>query len=241
MTKPEPPKPIPLPVLLVYGKPASPDLPQASWFRAEDRLAVRSAAQNLKFSVIDIVTEADRALITDVHEGVVKGGDRLIVGSVSLEVYRRIEDHVRKASGASSAPVNSNEIKGDKPASEQTENTNEKSAATLSAAKTPPTAPDGKVVATKSAASPSSAKPDPAPPRDAWDALHVGSHVLGKYWDSNREPIGWWIGVISGIDKNDFIIRWPDEPNKPPQKIERKHVAILHPTFDVAREWDPKR
>ena len=28
---------------------------------------------------------------------------------------------------------------------------------------------------------------------------------------------------------------------KVPQKIERKHVAILHPTFDVAREWDPKR
>jgi len=241
MTKPEPPKPIPLPVLLVYGKPTSPDLPQASWFRPEDRLAVRSAAQNLKFSVIDIVTEAERALIADVHEGVVKGGDRLIVGSVSLEVYQRIEDHVRKASGASASPVTSNETKGDKPTSEQNTNTGEKRIESPSTAKAPPTAPDGKVVATKSAASPSSAKPDPAPPRDAWDALHVGSHVLGKYWDANREPIGWWIGVITAINGNDFVIRWPDEPNKVPQKIERKHVAILHPTFDVAREWDPKR
>jgi hypothetical protein len=239
MTKPEPPKPIPLPVLLVYGKPTSPDLPQASWFRPEDRLAVRSAAQNLKFSVIDIVTEADRALIADAHEGVVKGGDRLIVGSVSLEVYQRIEEHVRKASGASSSPVNSTETKGDKPASEQNKNTGEKGDVTPSAAKASPPAPDGKVVAITSVSS-KTAKPESEPARDAWDALRVGSHVLGKYWDNNREPIGWWIGVISGIDKNDFIIRWPDEPNKLPHKIERRHVAILHPSFDVAREWDKK-
>jgi hypothetical protein len=164
----------------------------------------------------------------------------MIVGSVSVEVYQRIEDHVRKPTGASSLPVNSNETRGDKPASEQTASTSEKGDATPSTPKASPMAPDGKVVAITSASS-RSAKPDSGPPRDAWDALHVGSHVLGKYWDANREPIGWWIGVISGIDKNDFIIRWPDEPNKPPQKIERKHVAILHPTFDVAREWDPKR
>ena len=240
MTKPEPPKPIPLPVLLVYGKPTSPDLPQASWFRPEDRLAVRSAAQNLKFSVIDIVTEADRALIADVHEGVVKGGDRLIVGSVSLEVYQRIEDHVRKASGASSLPVNSNETKGVKSTPEQTANTSEKGHVTPSTTKATTTAPDGKA-AVPIAAPPGSGKQEPATARDPWDALRIGSNVLGKYWDANREPIGWWIGVITAINGNDFVIRWPDEPNKVPQKIERKHVAILHPTFDVAREWDPKR
>ena len=34
------------------------------------------------------------------HEGVLKGsGGRMIVGSVSAEVYRRIEEHVRKAAG----------------------------------------------------------------------------------------------------------------------------------------------
>ena len=36
-----------------------------------------------------------------VHEGVLKGsGGHLIVGSVSPEVYRRIEEHVRKGAGA---------------------------------------------------------------------------------------------------------------------------------------------
>lgn len=63
MTKPEQPKPIPLPVLLVYGKPTGPDLAQASWFRAEDRTAVSAAAHALKLDVIDIATEEDRALL----------------------------------------------------------------------------------------------------------------------------------------------------------------------------------
>ena len=76
---------------------------------------------------------------------------------------------------------------------------------------------------------------------DPWDGLRVGSHVAGKYWYSTGEANGWWIGVITAIDGNDFIIRWPDEPRTPPIKIERKHVAILHPAFDVSREWDQKR
>jgi hypothetical protein len=37
------------------------------------------------------------------------------------------------------------------------------------------------------------------------------------------------------------MIRWPDEPGTPPLKIERKHVAILHPTFDVNYEWVRRR
>jgi hypothetical protein len=70
MTKPDQPNPIALPLLLLYSKPTSPDLPQASWFRAEDSQALRPAAQTLMFSVIDIATDADRALIVGVHEGV---------------------------------------------------------------------------------------------------------------------------------------------------------------------------
>jgi hypothetical protein len=50
-----------------------------------------------------------------------------------------------------------------------------------------------------------------------------------------------WVGVITEIDKNDFYIRWPDEPLKPALKIERKHVAILHPSYDVQTEWDRRR
>jgi len=40
--------------------------------------------------------------------------------------------------------------------------------------------------------------------------------VVGKYRESDGEPYGWWLGVIAGIDKNDFIVRWPDDPKMPP-------------------------
>ncbi len=85
------------------------------------------------------------------------------------------------------------------------------------------------------------AKPDPVSATDAWDELQVGSYVVGKYWESDGTPCGWWLGIITEIDKSDFFIRWPDEPRKPPLMIERKHVAILHPTYDVTREWDKRR
>jgi hypothetical protein len=122
MTKPEQPKALPLPLLLVFGKPTSPDLPQASWFRVEDRQAVIAAAQALKFSVIDVATEADQALLTGVHEGVLKGAGRMIVGSVALDVYQRIEEHMRARGGAFvSRAVGSDSEKG-KAAPEQNKN-----------------------------------------------------------------------------------------------------------------------
>jgi hypothetical protein len=85
-----------VPAILVYGTPSGPALTQASWFRAEDKEIVKSAAEALKFSVIELHTDADRALAAGAHEGVLKGSGRMIVGSVSAEVYRRIEEHVRK-------------------------------------------------------------------------------------------------------------------------------------------------
>jgi transposase len=95
-------QPNPVPALLVYGTPSSPALTQASWFRAEDKEVVKAAAEALKFSVIELHTDGDRAIAAGAHEGVLKGsGGRLIVGSVSAEVYRRIEEHVRKAAGPS--------------------------------------------------------------------------------------------------------------------------------------------
>jgi hypothetical protein len=99
MTSPTQPKPTPVPAVLLYGTPTSPDLTQASWFRAEDKQAAKAAADVLKFSVIDIQTEAEKALTIGVHEGVLKGSGRMIVGSVSSEVYRRIENYARKAAG----------------------------------------------------------------------------------------------------------------------------------------------
>ena len=100
MTNATQPKPNPLPAILVYGTPSGPALTQASWFRAEDKEAVKAAAKELKFSVIELHTDADRALAAGAHEGVLKGSGRMIVGSVSAEVYRRIEEHVRKGAGA---------------------------------------------------------------------------------------------------------------------------------------------
>src|SRR5260370_5958338 len=100
MTNATQPKPNPLPAILVYGTPSGPALTQASWFRAEDKEAVKAAAEALKFSVIELHADVDRALAAGAHEGVLKGSGRMIVGSVSAEVYRRIEEHVRKAAGA---------------------------------------------------------------------------------------------------------------------------------------------
>jgi hypothetical protein len=101
MTNPTQPKPSPLPAVLVYGTPGGPTLTQASWFRAEDKVAVKAAAVTLNFSVIELHADADRALAAEAHEGVLKGSGRMIVGSVSAEIYRRIEEHVRKAAGGS--------------------------------------------------------------------------------------------------------------------------------------------
>ena len=100
MTTATQPKPNPVPAVLVYGMPTGSGLRQASWFRAEDKEAVKAAAKALKFSVIELQTEADKALTTGIDEGVLKGSGRMILGSVSAEVYRRIEEHVRKTAGA---------------------------------------------------------------------------------------------------------------------------------------------
>ena len=95
MTSPTQTKPTPIPAVLIYGTPNSQELTQASWFRAEDTQAAKAAAVALKFSVIEIQTDAERALTVGVHEGVLKGSGRMIVPSVTAEVYRRIEDYVR--------------------------------------------------------------------------------------------------------------------------------------------------
>src|SRR5271154_4298628 len=76
-------QPKPVPAVLVYGTPTSPELTQASWFRAEDKEAAKAAAETSKFFVIDIETEAEKALTLGIHEGVLKGSGRMIVGSVS--------------------------------------------------------------------------------------------------------------------------------------------------------------
>jgi hypothetical protein len=209
MSKPEQPKPVPLPLLLVYGRPTSADTPQASWYRAEDRATVVAAAQGLKLAVIDITTEADRALITGVHEGVLKANGRMIVGSAAVDVYQRIEEHAAKTAGAPGAKASSDTAKDAKALPEQTKNTTEKIAAPV--------------------------------PSDPWGELSIGSYAICKHWLATGVANGWWLAVITDIDGDDFVIRWPDEPLTPPLKIQRKHIAIFHPSYDVKQEWDRKR
>ena len=190
MTKPEQPKSLPLPLLLVFGKPTSPDLPQASWFRVEDRQVVIAAAQALKFSVIDIATEADRALLTGVHEGVLKGAGRMIVGSVAPEVYKMIEEHAdgRRAGRVRVAIASSAEAARAKSFTEQNKNISN-----------PPAPP-----------APRDEKPDTAPTApDPWAALRVGSHVVAKHWNSDGEADGWWIAVITALD---CVSAWKTDP-----------------------------
>ncbi len=180
MTNPTQTKAPPIPALLVFGKPTSPDLPQASWFRVGDRQSVTAAAQALNFSLIDIQTEAERALTLGVHEGVLKGSGRMIVGSVTPEVYRRIEEYAREATGALASKASNDAAPGAKPASEQNMN--------LTTAGATPSAP-----------APNRPETPVAAP-DLWDAVRVGSHVVGKYWLPDGEANGWWIGVITAIN-----------------------------------------
>ena len=81
MTGATQPKPDPVPAILVYGTPSGLALTQASWFRAEDKEAVKAAAETLKFAVIELRTDADRALAAGAHEGVLKGSGRMIVST----------------------------------------------------------------------------------------------------------------------------------------------------------------
>lgn len=67
MTTPAQPKSTPVPAILVYGTPSGPALTQASWFRAEDKEAVNAAAQELKLSIIELQTDADKALAAGAH------------------------------------------------------------------------------------------------------------------------------------------------------------------------------
>jgi hypothetical protein len=209
MTSATQPKATPLPAILVYGTPSSPTLTQASWFRAEDKEAVKAAAEALKFSVIELQTDAEKGLTAGVHEGVLKGSGRMIVGSVSAEAYRRIEDYVRKGSGADgpTQPENATATTT-KPASEQ--NTNTPGPAPL-----PTTGP---VLASA-----------PTP----WETLRVGARVLTAYWNEKREFEGFWLATVKKIDHGEFTLEWFDAPEYPTFKRPPKNVAIVHPEFRV--------
>jgi hypothetical protein len=205
MTNATPSKPSALPAILVYGTPTNPTLTQASWFRAEDKVAVKAAARELKFSVIELRTDADRALAAGVHEGVLKGSGRMIVGSVSAEVYRGIEEHVRK--GASPVPSKpDNAATTIKLMSEQNMNV-----------------PHSARLATNTA--------DLASPPNPWEALRIGAKVLAALWDENEEFAGFWLATVKRIENGEFTLEWFEWPEYPEFKSPTKNIAIVHPEF----------
>ena len=209
MTNAAQPKPDPLPAILVYGTPSGPALTQASWFRAEDQEAVKAAAATLKFWVVELQTDADRALAAGAHEGVLKGSGRMIVGSVSAEVYRRIEEHVRKGA---SAP---DPYKPDNAAAATTKSTSEQNKNPLPSA---PLATD---------------RPDLASAPNPWEALRVGARVLAAYWNETREFEGFWLATVKRIENGEFTLEWVEAPEYPTFKSAPKNVAIAHPEFRV--------
>jgi hypothetical protein len=209
MTNPAQPKATPVPAILVYGTPSSPALTQASWFRAEDIEAVKAAAEALKFSVIELRSDADQALAAGAHEGVLKGSGRMIVGSVSPEVYRRIEEHVRKtAGGRDIAKPDSAPATPTKPVSEQIKNY-----------------PDSTPLVT----TPRDVASTPTP----WDALRVGARVLAAYWNEQREFEGFWVATVKRFENGEFTLEWFDAPQYPAFKSAPKNVAIAHPEFGI--------
>ena len=217
MTNLTQPKPNPVPAILVYGTPSG--LTQASWFPAEDQEAVKSAAEVLKFSVIELHTDAERALAAGAHEGVLKASGRLIIGSVSSEVFRRIEEHVRKGAGAPdpSRPEIASAATT-KAASEQ--NTNIGAAITITA---------GPSRATPAA--PATDKPDSATARET---LRVGARVLAAYWNEKREFEGFWLATVKRIDPGEFTLEWFDSAGYPAFKSRAQDIAVPHPEFRVS-------
>ena len=187
-TQPKP-NPDPLPAVLVYGTPGGPALTQASWFRADDREALMAAAETLKFSVIELHTDADRSLAAGAHEGVLKGSGRMIVGSVSAEVYRRIEEHARKAAAGASKPENATSTMA-----EQIMNTG---------APEPPHASIGAPV-------PATGKQDSAGSREA---LRIGARVLAAYWNEKREFEGFWLAIVKRIEPEEYTLEWFESPD----------------------------
>ena len=185
-------KPSPLPAILVYGTPSGPALTQASWFRAEDKDAVRTAAKELKFSVIELQTDADRALAAGAQEGVLKGSGRMIVGSVSAEVYRRIEEHVRKADPGAAQPKDATSTTT-RSMSEQSMNTG---------ASEPSRASTG-------APLPTTGKQDSAGSREA---LRIGARVLAAYWNEKREFDGFWLATVKRIEPDEYTLEWFGSP-----------------------------
>ena len=208
-------KPNPLATVIVYGRAGGVGLPQASWFKEEDREAASAAAKPLGLSVLELRTDAEKALALDLHEGVLKGSGRVIIGSVTPEIFKRIEDHARnlpKAAPPSRAVESSvgqvNSVGGGNVPVPIADNT-------------PPASP---------------AKTAPPNAIAPWEALRAGSVVLAAYWTEKNEIEGWWPAVVTRVDDKGFNLKWRDTNEYDLGKVTPKYIAILHPDLLASGE-----
>ena len=211
-------RPDPSAVLIVYGRDIS-RIPRASWFKVDDQAAAIAAAQQMKLATLELKTDEEKTLAAGIHEGVLKGSGRMIVGSASPEAYGRIEEYARKLkSSATGAKIN------------------EGAGANQSIAPAPHSATGPSSAALPSGAAPGATTTSTAPapsaaPTSPWASLRVGSTVLAAYWNEEKEIEGWWPAVITRADDNEFRLRWRDTTEYTLGKVEPKHIAILHPEF----------
>jgi hypothetical protein len=218
MINPNPPKPDPKAAIIVHGRQHAEGLPQAAWFRAEDKPAAKAGAAEMRLSVIDLKSDAEKALAVGVHEGVLKGSGRMIVGAVEPEVYRRIEDYARKLAGSDvqAGAVGSSETA---PASTETKASSEPQSTAAVLPSSPTAAPSGAGI-----------------PVSPWDSLRIGGTVLAAYWNEDKELEGFWPAIVVRADKNEVVLKWRDTPKDPLGKVQRKYIAILHPEFIASGE-----
>ena len=209
----------PIPAILVYGAPSGPGLTQASWFRAEDKEAVKAGAKELKFSVIELQTEAEKALTAGVPEGVLKGSGRMIVGSVAAGAYHRIEEYARQGAGVSDASRRETAMAA------TTRSTSEQNTNTGATAASSPE-PSRAALAVSA-----TAKPDSAPARET---LRVGARVLAAYWNEKREFEGFWLAIVKRIEPDGYLLEWFESPGYPPFKSRPQDIAVPHPEFRLS-------
>jgi hypothetical protein len=60
-----------------------------------------------------------------------------------------------------------------------------------------------------------------------WSKIEVGTEVLAE--EPELYGPGWWQGVVVAVNGNDLTVRWLDDPDEDPIKVERRHVALRHP------------
>jgi len=63
-----------------------------------------------------------------------------------------------------------------------------------------------------------------------WSKIEVGTEVLAE--EPELYGPGWWQGVVVGVNGNHLTVRWLDDPDEDPIKVERRHVALRHPAVD---------